>query len=316
MPQGELQATDRHMLPVEEADQDATQEAIEAEEECQPVNSLPTPGRPSQSEIDDHNVTHVPYRSWCSHCVEGRGREMAHTSVDRGDRSVATVAFDYLFMVQFGVYIREEWQVLETDEETRTGALKILVVRDLRSRALSAHGVPFKGVDEKGFSVQCLVDDIAWLGYTRILLRSDNEPAIVALLKESLKALRIEGVVEQASGEHPPPYDSQANGCIEIGVKSVRGHMRTLQVALQSTIGYKIPCRHPIMSWLASHAAGILTNFVRGSDGRTAYQRVRGKPFASKMIAVAERCRYKTRSKNSCRVRTVGTWAFIWVERG
>ena len=129
------------------------------------------------------------------------------------------------------------------------------------------------------------------------MLRSDNEPAIVALLKESLKALRMEGVVEQASEEHPPPYDSQANGCIEIGVKSVPGHMRTLQVALQSTIGYNIPCRHPIMSWLASHAAGILTNFVRGSDGRTAYQRVRGKPFASKVIAFAERCRYKSRSK-------------------
>ena len=110
MLQGEKQHVDRHALPVEEASREVAEGAVEAEEECEPINSLPTPGRPSQSEVDDHNVTHVPYRSWCSHCVEGRGREMAHSSVDRGDRSVATIAFDYLFMIQSGVYTREEWK--------------------------------------------------------------------------------------------------------------------------------------------------------------------------------------------------------------
>ena len=31
------------------------------------------PRKPSQSEGDQHNLTHLPYRSWCTHCVRGRG---------------------------------------------------------------------------------------------------------------------------------------------------------------------------------------------------------------------------------------------------
>ena len=57
---------------------DAVEEVVEAEEESQPVDTLPTPNMPTQSERDDHDLTHYPYRSWCKHCVEGRGVEMGH----------------------------------------------------------------------------------------------------------------------------------------------------------------------------------------------------------------------------------------------
>ena len=30
------------------------------------------PKMPTQAEIDEHNLTHMPYRSWCIHCVRGR----------------------------------------------------------------------------------------------------------------------------------------------------------------------------------------------------------------------------------------------------
>ena len=36
------------------------------------------PKLPSQSEIDFHMMTHLPYRSWCEHCVKGRAKEMSH----------------------------------------------------------------------------------------------------------------------------------------------------------------------------------------------------------------------------------------------
>ena len=28
---------------------------------------VPTPYKPSQDEVDDHNLKHLPYRSWCRH---------------------------------------------------------------------------------------------------------------------------------------------------------------------------------------------------------------------------------------------------------
>ena len=101
-------------------------------------------------------------------------------------------------------------------------AVKLLVVRDDRSKALFAHVVPKKGMDEKGFSVDSLVEDIKWLGYAKLALKSDNEPAIVKLLSEALRELRINGL-SQVLEEHPPEHDPQSNGSAEVGAKLVKG---------------------------------------------------------------------------------------------
>ena len=29
---------------------------------------------PNQAEIDEHNMKHLPYRSWCRRCVRGKGQ--------------------------------------------------------------------------------------------------------------------------------------------------------------------------------------------------------------------------------------------------
>ena len=36
------------------------------------------PKLPSQREVDEHNLTHLPYRNWCKHCVFGKGRHAPH----------------------------------------------------------------------------------------------------------------------------------------------------------------------------------------------------------------------------------------------
>ena len=33
------------------------------------------PRQPGQQEKEEHEMTHLPFRSWCRHCVMGRGRE-------------------------------------------------------------------------------------------------------------------------------------------------------------------------------------------------------------------------------------------------
>ena len=81
--------------------------------------------------------------------------------------------------------------------------MKILVVRDDRCKALSGHVVPQKGIDDKTFAFGRLVADIAWLGYSKLTLKSDNAPAIVKLMSEALRELRIQGV-PQVMEEHSP----------------------------------------------------------------------------------------------------------------
>ena len=68
--------------------------------------------------------------------------------------------------------------------------MKIPVAKDSRSRAIFAHVVRRKGVDEEGYAVKRLAEDVEWLGYTRIILKSDGESAIVRLLKETLRVAK------------------------------------------------------------------------------------------------------------------------------
>ena len=92
------------------------------------------------------------------------------------------MGFDYMFLTQKDVCGRLEWTTCAESEIDESLVLKVLVVRDMRSKALFPDAVPAKGSDGAGHAVQCLVDDIAWLGYSRAILKSDDEPVIVRLL--------------------------------------------------------------------------------------------------------------------------------------
>ena len=41
------------------------------------VVKLANPVEPSQAEKEEHEMTHLPFRNWCRHCVRGRGKEAA-----------------------------------------------------------------------------------------------------------------------------------------------------------------------------------------------------------------------------------------------
>ena len=119
------------------------------------------------------------------------------------------MSFDYCFIGDKGDIVSQ----LEADAEI--GSIKVLIVRDNRSKAVFAHTVPVKGADEEGFAVKAIVDDVKWLGYTKIVLKTDNEPAILKLLQESLRDLRVEGL-DQVMAENSPEYDPQSNGNAEV----------------------------------------------------------------------------------------------------
>ena len=37
-----------------------------------------SPDQPTAREIEEHMITHVPYRSWCPYCVTGKCKADAH----------------------------------------------------------------------------------------------------------------------------------------------------------------------------------------------------------------------------------------------
>ena len=56
----------------------------------------PVPAKPTQAEQDEHYATgHAAYRSWCEHCVKGRGRASQHAVVSEGE--LPEVGVDYAY---------------------------------------------------------------------------------------------------------------------------------------------------------------------------------------------------------------------------
>ena len=94
------------------------------------------------------------------------------------------ISFDYCFVSDVG-----EITITAEFEAAGEGAAKILVARDGKSKSVFAHVVHMKGFDEAGFAAGVLVDDVKWLGYNKIALKTNNEKPIVRLLTEALREL-------------------------------------------------------------------------------------------------------------------------------
>ena len=115
---------------------------------------------------------------------------------------------------------------------------------DSSTKVLVAHAVPQKGVDSGGYASRCLADSIAWLGHSRVTIRSDNEPAIVQLVAVTAN-LRVDVVCEGSI-----PYGPQSNGAAESAGRLMKGGLRTTQLGLERELRAHIPVGHLIGAWM------------------------------------------------------------------
>ena len=80
---------------------DDEEEIVAEDEEVLPgerkVKKMMDPLLPSAREVDEHNISHLPFRNWCPHCVKGRGREADHRRQPRTERGVDEFHLDYCF---------------------------------------------------------------------------------------------------------------------------------------------------------------------------------------------------------------------------
>ena len=269
------------------------------------LKGAPDPGQPTWTEIEEHRLTHQPYRSWCKWCVMGRGACFLHRNM-RTKSAIPRIGVDYFYITRGGVHRRDELEQARdpagdsaVEDERRNGTIvKCIVIRDWESKNVYAHCIPCKGADEDEYVAQLVADDVAWLGYTRLIIKSDNEPALLALVRQVLgKVMASPETIEQASRESSPEYDSQANGGTEIGIKLVRGMFRTLKLCLEARIGKFVPITHSLIPWLLEHCCMLLNARVKGPDGLTPWTRVRGRPFRQRLVGFGEVILYRLPTK-------------------
>ena len=93
--------------------------------------------------------------------------------------------------------------------------------------------------------------------------------------------------------EQPPPGEHQSNGLAEIIGRHVRDHVRVLKLQLQNRIARNVGEDGPIMPWFMRWAAMSMSRFPNGRDGRTPYQRQRGRKCDVEVIPFGETVLYR-----------------------
>ena len=136
------------MAPLEDPGPEA--ERIEIEEDTEPAQYIPDPGRPSQEEVECHRCDHWPFRSWCEWCVKGRGVGLQHRSRSGGS-TIQRVGIDYFFMTEGGLLnpVDIEKELGDSEEIDRQRAhgsmVKCILIRCWDTKCIFAHAVPRKG---------------------------------------------------------------------------------------------------------------------------------------------------------------------------
>ena len=178
------------------------------------------PQLPSE-EVKCHELTHLPNRSWCSHCVREKGRAIDHRKQNR-DPKIPELHVDYCFLGS------------AADKRPRC----ILVAKQFGTKYLLASVVPLKGASHE-FPAKRMCAFLKELGleHRDVVFKSDQEAALGDLLQEVVKRRGdAKTFVEQSPGGVV-----RKHGVIERGNLSVVRQVRVLKLAFEARLGKKVP---------------------------------------------------------------------------
>ena len=165
------------------------------------------------------------------------------------------------------------------DEEARSNP--VIGMIDEKTCGKYARATGRKGAGQAGdmdWLIQDMVEELKSWGHTggaggHIILKSDNENAVKAL-KDAVGKLLGGRVIP----ENPPKGESQSNGRIEDAGKTIRGFVKVIKDQVETEAAVKLEGQDNIVQWLVRWEAMVPSRFLVGKDGKTPFERRRGRP--------------------------------------
>jgi hypothetical protein len=213
--------------------------------------------------------------------VSAKGKDLDHRKCIREERGLPEFSFDYCFPGdQFGF------------------RLTILVGRERVTGMTFATTVPEKGSKGKFVADKCL-DFFVECGFRSgdIVIKTDQEPAIKFLVKD-LVAERGSEPGHRTLVEESPVQSSGSNGVVERAVQTIEGQVRVLKLSLEERLGQEVPASHCIVAFLAEYAAYLVNRLEVGKDGKTPWERSRGKSASVMGVEFGEKVMFKKKAKD------------------
>ena len=187
----------------------------------------------------------------------------------------------------------------------------VLLQKDRDSRAIRTQVLESKGVACEE-AVEAALREIDEFGHGgKIILKADGEPALKALREQVLRRMDGGGLAAQ-----PVAHEHESYGSVENGVKIFKGLFRVHLIALEKKISSHIPIDHPILSWLVEFVGDILTKYLQGADGQTAYERLFGKKIREEHLEFGEVVLWRKPRGQDYNVIAEARWeSGVWVGR-
>ena len=160
--------------------------------------------------------------------------------------------------------------------------------------------VQCKGVEDQA-AIKETVESLHRRGYPELIVRSDNEPAMLAFRDAVIRELKQRCGV-RAIAHAPPKYDSASAGMVENATKHVKEKVRTLVTATRDLHGVVMDPEHVALAWCVRFAGQINARIVKGADGLTAFQRERAFHPQAMRSAWGEKILYLEASKKKIQI--------------
>ena len=198
-------------------------------------------------------------------------------------------------------------------DEGEKNTLTTLVARERNTRMTMATVVPSKSTGN--FIGRRIVAFLREIGceHSKLTMKTDQEPAMLAIVGE-VSRVRAAGGGGPVMPEASPVGSSSSNGVVERAIASVGGQVRVGRSALEDRWGVTLDSRHPVFTWMAEYAAVLLNRFEVGRDGKTAFERCKGKKSKTLGLEFGEGLLWKRKPQEELwgNCRAYGKTAFTW----
>ena len=230
--------------------------------------------RPKPEEVAIHNLTHLPYASWCPVCVACKGKESPHfrENPEKERSSRPTFCMDFCFT--------------GTSHDEAPAAVSLVCID-----SWSRNSVCIPTAAKEKDLIEHLAEGVTYMStqlqYGSINLKADNETTMTRLksvIQKQRSSLGLGTVLQDAvSGQ------KETNGMAERAIQTIRRQALTLLKGTEENAGILIAHTHPIFSWAFRHASWILNRYHRHSGtGMTPYEWISGRPFQGQLAEFGE----------------------------
>ena len=187
-------------------------------------NMQPVPVMPSREAQLLHEVTHLPYAPWCSHCVMMKAVPDRHMVDPKGSRAYPTISFDLCY-TGYNAESQLEGAAEGAAADDASSKLTCLVSHCSHTGSIFALPLPDKSGNSMRSAACELVRFCQLLGHTEVELMCDQEPSMLQLQGLVMAArkrlgfrtrIRNPGIDEHQQNGNAEKHrcDSQSSECV------------------------------------------------------------------------------------------------------